>query len=517
MLELLLPPLFVVVAWWGGTGLVLYLDGMRRETVWWTLGGATVLALLSLYGLRESAGSLSPESALLAFICALAVWAWQELAFLTGVLTGSWRQPCPPHLAFWPRFRLAARAILHHEIGILCSAMLVAAVTWGGENQVGTWTFLILWIMRLSAKLNIFLGVRNLNAEFLPDHLRYLGSFFVQKPMNWLLPVPITVGSMIAALLFAEAMAPGTASGRGVACMLLGTLLALAVFEHWMLVLPVPAAVIWAWGFRSRSAPQPVDIIVLSGFPGAGRRTVAGRMLGEGTALLSAAPGAAPAWPASGGLGEDVSDDVRQAVAAWKPARLLLLPHDFVDGAVLRQALGRPEMRGTVAAVRTLFVVDAENFSRDHPRLPEWFAREASAADEIIVNRVDVAARGTLDATVSALRSMAPSAAISLRVQGECLADAAWTSALAPACDRRGLEALLHDIAGGAFGEVDRLEGIARAGQDWVEFFVAGGRPAMASFAPLGNEQPRVTAFGRRVDGGRLSAAFAACAVRAVA
>ncbi len=35
--------------------------------------------------------------------------------------------------------------------------------------------------MNLSARLNLFLGVRNLHAEFLPEHLRYLGSFFAGR------------------------------------------------------------------------------------------------------------------------------------------------------------------------------------------------------------------------------------------------------------------------------------------------------------------------------------------------
>ena len=48
------------------------------------------------------------------------------------------------------------------------------ALTRDGANQVGLWTFVILWAMRQSAKLNVFLGVRNLSEEFLPEHLRYL-------------------------------------------------------------------------------------------------------------------------------------------------------------------------------------------------------------------------------------------------------------------------------------------------------------------------------------------------------
>ena len=33
----------------------------------------------------------------------------------------------------------------------------------------------------MSAKLNVFLGVPNLNEEFLPEHLRYLQSFFTAQ------------------------------------------------------------------------------------------------------------------------------------------------------------------------------------------------------------------------------------------------------------------------------------------------------------------------------------------------
>ena len=58
---------------------------------------------------------------------------------------------------------------------------VVVAVTWGGANQVGTWTFLLLWWMHQSARLNVFLGVRNLNEEFLPDHLSFLRSFLNQR------------------------------------------------------------------------------------------------------------------------------------------------------------------------------------------------------------------------------------------------------------------------------------------------------------------------------------------------
>ena len=83
------------------------------------------------------------------------------------------------------------RAILWHELGIVVVGVAIVLVTWGQPNQVATQTFLVLWVMRTSAKLNLFLGVRNLSEEFLPPHLAYLQSFFRRRPMNALLPFSV--------------------------------------------------------------------------------------------------------------------------------------------------------------------------------------------------------------------------------------------------------------------------------------------------------------------------------------
>ena len=40
---------------------------------------------------------------------------------------------------------------------------------------------MVLWWMHQSAKLNVFFGVRNLNEEFLPEHLEFLKSFLHQE------------------------------------------------------------------------------------------------------------------------------------------------------------------------------------------------------------------------------------------------------------------------------------------------------------------------------------------------
>ena len=248
------PVLYVLFLWWFSTGLILYLDGLPRPSFRWTMLGATALAGVALYGLWASSADTTLAGAYTAFTCGLLVWGWHETSFLTGFVTGPRRTPCPEGCAGWDRFVRATETILHHELAIAATAVGVAALTWGGDNQVGTWTFLILWAMRLSAKLNLFLGVPNLTEEFLPDHLRYLRSFVAKKPMNLLFPVSVTVASAVTLLLAQGAASPEASAFETAALTFLTALMALAILEHWFLVLPLPDAALWSWALRSRAA-----------------------------------------------------------------------------------------------------------------------------------------------------------------------------------------------------------------------------------------------------------------------
>lgn len=249
-MELLLPALFTVFAWWFSTGAILYLDGLPPRTFRASLAGASILSLLALWGLAATADDSTVSGAYLAFLCALMVWAWQEMAFLMGLVAGPRRTPSAPGAAGFRRFADAVMAILHHELALLAGAALVAAATWGGENLVGLWTYLLLWTMRLSAKLNLFLGVPNLAEEFLPDHLAYLQSYFRRSPMNLLFPLSVTAGTIGTVLLFQAALAEGSSAAATAGFTFLATMLALAVIEHWFLVLPIPSVLLWAWSLR---------------------------------------------------------------------------------------------------------------------------------------------------------------------------------------------------------------------------------------------------------------------------
>ena len=255
MAEFGFPVLFTLFVWWFSTGLILYLDGLPKWTFRWSLAGATLLAAAALYGLHETSTDTSVAGAYIAFACGVLVWGWVEVSFLMGFVTGPRCTPCPPGAAGWERFACAVAVILHHELVIVALAAAVVAATWGGANQIGTWTFLILWVMRQSAKLNLFLGVRNLNEQFLPDHLSYMQSYFRRRRMNLLFPVSVSAATALAAIIWERAFAPEVSAFGTAGLTLVGTLLTLAILEHWFLVLPLPSDALWSWGLRSRTPP----------------------------------------------------------------------------------------------------------------------------------------------------------------------------------------------------------------------------------------------------------------------
>jgi putative photosynthetic complex assembly protein 2 len=246
-----LPVLYALFVWWASTVGILYLDGLPQRTFKWTMGAATGFLGLALWGLAYSRNDLRVSGAYCAFTCAIIVWAWQELGFLLGLVTGPRRTACPAGSLGWQRVKFALQAIAHHEIALLVLLGLVLAVTWGGSNTVGVWTFGILYTMRLSAKLNIFLGVRNLNSHFLPPHLKYMATYFRQRAMNSLFPISITLTTAWTAALWGAATAPQVSAFDATLYTLCATLSSLAVLEHWLMVVPWPSDLLWSWGLKS--------------------------------------------------------------------------------------------------------------------------------------------------------------------------------------------------------------------------------------------------------------------------
>lgn len=227
------------------------LDRMPRRTHYISQMVATVLALVAFYFLFKSTSEMTTMAAYQAFVAAIMIWGWHELAFLLGIVTGPRPMPCPEGATTSKRFLYAVKALAYHEIAIFMTLILIWVISKGEVNQVGFWTFSVLFGMRLSAKLNIFLGVPHINVEFIPSHLDFLKSYFARREMNWLFPISVTVSTLLGAYVFHAAFLTAVTEFEIVSYMLIGTFILLGMLEHWLLVLRIPDSVLWAWAMKA--------------------------------------------------------------------------------------------------------------------------------------------------------------------------------------------------------------------------------------------------------------------------
>lgn len=236
--------------WWFSTGLILWRVrhadlGGRDDHLWSVLLGLPLL-ICGFLGLHSTASDDSVQGVYLAFLSALAVWGWIELAFLSGIITGPNRAPCPPHLGQWSRFLRATGTILWHELLLIAALLVIAKVTIGQANAFGLWTFGVLFFARISAKLNLFFGVPRIHTEFLPRPLSHLASHFRSARMNWVFPLSVT-GLTYASSCWMERANLATDPGHLIGYALLTVLTLLALLEHWFMVVPLPDQKLWRW------------------------------------------------------------------------------------------------------------------------------------------------------------------------------------------------------------------------------------------------------------------------------
>jgi putative photosynthetic complex assembly protein 2 len=243
---------FAIFIWWFSTGIVILLNRMSRTAITMSLLISSALGLGALVGLSHTAQQTGVLGAYCAFTCALLAWGWNELSFLTGWITGPLKTAISKSTTGWPRFKASFNAVVWHELSILIVGITIVAITWDAPNQVGTGTYLVLWVMRTSAKLNLFLGVRNLSEEFLPAHLAYLESFFMRRRMNAFFPFAVVSASACLWLLVDFANQPLTTPAQVIGAVLVGTMLTLAIVEHLMLVLPLDTTALWRWAIRKQ-------------------------------------------------------------------------------------------------------------------------------------------------------------------------------------------------------------------------------------------------------------------------
>lgn len=240
--------LLAIFVWWFSTGVILLAvrRADRSSNHLQTVVAAVPLLAFGGWAVWASLADTSVTGIYLSFLGALAVWGWIELAFLAGVITGPVQDACPPCLQGKDRFFRAFGAVAYHELLLTVGLLALVTLSSGSPNQMGMAAYLVLFLARILAKLNLFYGVPRINLEFVPVRLAHLKSYFHKGPVTYAFPVAITV---LTALLVvcAERLWTATSDTTIMGYALLTALAALALLEHWLMVVPLPDAKLWRW------------------------------------------------------------------------------------------------------------------------------------------------------------------------------------------------------------------------------------------------------------------------------
>ena len=236
--------------WWFSTGIILLIirrgDASGRSGPLGPVLFFLPVLLLGIAGFVDTLNDDSVTSVYVAFISTLAIWGWIEMTFLTGLVTGPNTRNCPKGLPEWERFLRAWGTIAYHELLLFAAFVAMALMSRDAVNPFGFWTFALLFVARISAKLNLFFGVPRINTEFIPSALAHLPSHFRFSAMNGLFPISVTLLTLATAC-WLERLLSSEGPGMIVGFALLTALTALALLEHWFMVVPLPDAKLWRW------------------------------------------------------------------------------------------------------------------------------------------------------------------------------------------------------------------------------------------------------------------------------
>jgi putative photosynthetic complex assembly protein 2 len=236
---------FVVVLWGASTAGIFFLDSLPTRTFRWSMAAATlVLALcaVTIWQLRDESSTFAIAAS---FAAALLAWGWTEMSLYMGYITGPRKARCADGCSGVEHFGHAVSANLWHELVVIA----FAAAIWASGNVTAFWCFAMLWLMHLSARLNVFLGVRNVSAEFVPDHMDVLKGFLRRRNMNPLFPLSCL---LLVALITYLVTLPQTFSST-----MAVTLAVIGLLEHLLLMLPLPIEKMWHWSLSPAARPKP--------------------------------------------------------------------------------------------------------------------------------------------------------------------------------------------------------------------------------------------------------------------
>ncbi len=243
------PSLIALISWWFGTGIILLLVRLPKERFAFARVCWTLISLPALFFSYKSMQENSSANAYIGFISAIVLWGWHELAFLTGWISGHRKIELDPNLHIWARFKQSVEVIWHHELGLFINLMILIFLQYGHPNHTAMCTFALLWLMRLSSKLNLFFGVPQVGEQYLPSHLVYMGSYFCKKAVGgfFFLTMSISLSAWLY-LIWQAHEGLVTITSHWV---LLASLLGLAIVEHVLMMVPLSLERVWGWALKN--------------------------------------------------------------------------------------------------------------------------------------------------------------------------------------------------------------------------------------------------------------------------
>lgn len=254
-----MPFIVTVAIWFIATGLIAWADNRERATFTASLMIGSIAGIAGLVIILVASLSTEVWAVYVSFIGALMVWGWHELSFLTGASAGPRRGMADPGLTGVARFRQAAATVMHHEVALALTALLLISLSWNVPNQIGATVFVLMFAMRLISKINLFVGVPNSTSEMLPEQLAYLKTYFGPSRMTVLLALSVAGIASATAWFASLALAAPVGSAEMVGASLLTTLSLLGVLEHLFLALPFRDGMLWGWAFPQRKAAVQTD------------------------------------------------------------------------------------------------------------------------------------------------------------------------------------------------------------------------------------------------------------------
>ena len=256
----IVPFIVTVAIWFMATGLIAWADNRERATFRRSVMIGGIGGIIGLIAILIASQFVTALAVYAAFAGALLVWGWHEIGFLTGAAAGPRRIACEPEARGFDRFTQASATVIHHEIALALTALMLISLSWNAPNQIGAMIFVLMLGLRLSSKINLFVGVPNSTTEMLPAHLDYLKSYFGPNRMTWLLAISIALILALAWQFAGYAMAAPTGSPEMVGASLLTALCLLGALEHLFLALPFRDGMLWGWAFTRRGAVRAKKI-----------------------------------------------------------------------------------------------------------------------------------------------------------------------------------------------------------------------------------------------------------------